>query len=154
MRAISNYLLIVGELDDAFNEIEELLKVEPYWFMSINQKGFYYGSRGDPRQAVLYYSQVALLRPRHFIGNFNLACCHSLLGNLDEAIRHLRLIVTNEDATKSARETLDSLYDDPDFANVIASGAHAAEFSTIEKAIFPGSDRSPLTSHDDSHYTY
>lgn len=95
MRAISNYLLTIGEKKDTLEEIEDLLTVAPSWYMSINQLGFYHGSTGLLERALTLYRQVSALKPDHFIGHFNQACVLALMGRLDESLDALSEIPRN-----------------------------------------------------------
>lgn len=138
MRAISSYLLAIGERDDALEEINDLLDVAPTWFMSINQLGFYHGTSSEWGLALPHYQQVATMKPDHFVGHFNLACIYSLLGQPLEALRRLRHIAENDAATRSIRETMDQLSHDPDFKTIVDDNDLLPEFQEIEFVLFPG----------------
>lgn len=137
MRAVSSYLMAIGEESDALEEITDLLEVAPSWFMAINQAGFFYGTTDRLEKALSYYNQVVTIKPDHFIGHLNLACVHSLLGETEESILHLRDILNNSGATASIRETLDRLSHDQDFRNLIGDKRHSDEFREIELSLFP-----------------
>lgn len=155
MRAVSSYLMAIDEKQDARQEIEDLLEVAPTWFMSINQLGFFYGSSGELTRALPLYAQVTMMKPDHFIGYFNLASIHALLGDFTEAFQQLSRIAENEGAVSSIRETLDGLHHDPDFRSLLADPGAAARFREIERVLFPDlADTDPGRPPEEGYYTF
>jgi len=137
MRAISSYLILIGERNDAYQEILDLLSVAPGWYMAINQMGFYYGVAGDYENAIPYYKKTAAICDHHYIGNFNLACVYSLKSEFEKCLYHLSQIASNEQAAQSLKDAHTRLSHDPDFQNIIKDPTYGKKFRDIELALFP-----------------
>ncbi len=156
MRAISSYLLAIGERTDALEEIADLLDVAPEWYMAANQAGLYYGTGEDVEKAARYYQQVLVLKPQHFIGYFNLACLRAMEGRLAEGLDYLLSMLQVPEALSSIRETMRQLSHDPDLRPLFTHPDFADKVRDLELAIFPDSPAfSPVnTPADWSYYTF
>lgn len=137
MRAVSSYLLLTGEHQDALEEIRELLEVAPGWYLALNQMGFYYGITGRTDDALSWYRQVATICDYHYVGDYNMACVYSLKGELDKALQHLQAIADNERKAQSIRDANHCLSRDADFANLLREVRTKNAFRKIELSLFP-----------------
>jgi hypothetical protein len=145
MRAISNYLLMINERNEALEEVTELLATAPDWYLSQNQMGFYHGIVGDTTLARPWYERALAMAPNHYIGNYNLSCISALEGRLDDSIWFLEKIAENADSTNSLRETIHSLSLDPDFDALISNPLWRQRFRSIELRLLPASPDPHLT---------
>ena len=136
MKAVSNYLLLIGERDDAFEEIEELLEVAPNWHLSYIQMGLHLGLGEGVEEAIDWYQKAADICSYHFISHYSMACNHSLLGDLDSALRSLEVITANQDMLESIQASMTCLSRDPDFRNLWMSTSTRDTYRDIEQEIF------------------
>ena len=155
MRAISCYLLLIGEWEDAVQEATDLLEAAPYWHLSPNQMGFCHGSILELDKALPYYTKAAHLTQTHYIGFYNLSCIYSLKNELDLAVEYLKKIVDNDAMVSSIREAHTRLSHDSDFRNVAVDEVYGSQFRALELELFPEAPEIDWNNDENStYYTY
>jgi len=144
MRAISSYLLMMEEYEEAYKEIIELNDICPEWHLSRNQLGFYFGITNQSEKALREYKIVTEMCDYHYIGHYNCACILSTLENFDECIYHLEKIISSSEMLDSIQDSLRGLRHDSDFEFIANDPSYRENFLEIEKFLFPSSTQEEL----------
>jgi len=83
------------ELEVGISFLEGLVRRDPQYLDALQVLGDHYTRRGDYIQSLKVDQQLSRLQPRNPLVFYNLACSHSLNGELDEAasalVKALRL---------------------------------------------------------------
>ena len=77
------------ELDVKISFLEGLLRRDPEYVEALQVLGDHYTQRGDFLHSLKVDRQLSRLQPRNPLVFYNLACSHSLAGDLDEAVTAL-----------------------------------------------------------------
>jgi len=79
----------VRELDIKISFLEGLLRRDPGFIEALQMLGDHYTERGDVSHSLDVDRQLSRLEPRNPLVFYNLACSHSLNGDMDEALSAL-----------------------------------------------------------------
>ena len=77
------------ELDVKISFLEGLLRRDPHCVEALQMLGDHYSQRGNHDHSLKVDQQLALLQPRNPLVFYNLACSHSLNGEVDRAAEAL-----------------------------------------------------------------
>jgi Flp pilus assembly protein TadD len=110
--ALGDLLVRRGRLDDAFQQFQEALTIEPRNWNAQLKRGNDYLSRGELDAAATAYQRTLELEPRYAKAMINLAAAESRRGATQTAIDWLRRAIAIEPEAVSAHTSL---------ANVLAS---------------------------------
>ena len=77
------------DLDVKISFLEGLIRRDPKWVETLQMLGDYYARRGKPGRSLEVDQKLARLQPRNPLVFYNLACGHSLNGELDRALEAL-----------------------------------------------------------------
>ncbi len=109
MRAIAQFLIHSADKadsekaqryrEDAQNELEELLKVAPGWYMAHNQVGVFY--KKDFETSLYHYKVATALNPDNYLGYFNQACAYARNGDYDKVFEILQAFFENKKILES-----------------------------------------------------
>jgi len=72
---------------------ENIIKTHPDSIPALSYLGDIYTKRGLYEKGLVMDKRLVLLRPDDAVAHYNLACSFSLLGNIEEAFKHLRRAV-------------------------------------------------------------
>ena len=79
----------IWELDVKISFLEGLMRRDPDYVEALQMLGDYYAQRGQPKRSLKVDQQLARLQPRNPLVFYNLACGHSLNGEVDQAVEAL-----------------------------------------------------------------
>jgi tetratricopeptide (TPR) repeat protein len=79
----------VRDLDVKISFLEGLVRRDPECVETLQMLGDHYAQRGQPVQSLKVDQQLARLQPRNPLVFYNLACDHSLNGEVDRAVEAL-----------------------------------------------------------------
>ena len=96
------------ELDVKITFLEGLVRRDPQYVEALQMLGDHYAQRGKPNESVRVDEQLSLLQPGNPLVFYNLACSHSLNGEVDRAAEAL------ERALALGYRDFDWLAKDPD----------------------------------------
>jgi len=129
MRAIAQFFIhsarILGETDaeraqryrdDAQNELEELLKVAPGWYMAHNQVGVFH--KKDFETSLYHYKVATALNPDNYLGYFNQACAYARNGDYDMVFEMLKTFLEDEKILESYSYSNMKLSEDDAFEKI------------------------------------
>jgi tetratricopeptide (TPR) repeat protein len=74
------------EMEVRISFLEGLVRRDPNYLEALQMLGDHYTQRGDYSHSLLVDQQLSRLEPRNPLVFYNLACSHSLKGELDEAV--------------------------------------------------------------------
>lgn len=132
MRAISHYLLFIEAYDEAYSEAVELVETAPEWHLSYNQVGHVKTRLQKADVGLEFFEIVQAKRPDDFIGYYNLACVHSILGNFSSCLSHLRQIVETPAVLESyCFLPYHPIEEDKDFDNIRKDPEHGKKFESL-----------------------
>jgi tetratricopeptide (TPR) repeat protein len=77
------------ELDVKISFLEGLVRRDPECVETLQMLGDHYAQRGQPEHSLKVDQQLARLQPRNPFVFYNLACDHSLAGQVDRAVEAL-----------------------------------------------------------------
>jgi tetratricopeptide (TPR) repeat protein len=77
------------ELDVKISFLEGLVRRDPECVETLQMLGDHYAQRGRPEHSLKVDQQLARLQPRNPLVFYNLACDHSLAGQVDRAVEAL-----------------------------------------------------------------
>jgi tetratricopeptide (TPR) repeat protein len=77
------------ELDVKISFLEGLVRRDPESVETLQMLGDHYSQRGQPDHSLKVDQQLARLQPRNPLVFYNLACGHSLNGEVDQAVEAL-----------------------------------------------------------------
>lgn len=77
------------ELDIKIAFLEGLVRRDPLYVEALQLLGDHYALRGKPDDSLRVDQQLSLLQPRNPLVYYNLACSHSLIGQVDRAAEAL-----------------------------------------------------------------
>ncbi|GEM_PF-824689 len=103
------------DLDDHHFEMrffEDVIAKDPCCEAALLQLGEMYTRRGDFRKGLAVDRRLVRLRPCDALAHYNLACSHSLLDQLDEALQAI------EHAVNLGYRDMAHLLKDPDLSNL------------------------------------
>jgi len=79
----------IRELDVKISFLEGLMRRDPDYVEALQMLGDYYAQRGQPKRSLKVDQQLARLQPRNPLVFYNLACGHSLNGEVGQAVEAL-----------------------------------------------------------------
>lgn len=136
MRAICQYLEMIGEIEDAEVEAKELLEVCPDWWLSSYQAARVCASKGQYEEAIPLFSRTIALRGDRAVGYLALACMYSRTHQYVESIKQLTTLQSREDLVQSyGRLKTWTILGDEDFNNIKNNPEHGQEFMKIVQDI-------------------
>ena len=91
---------------------ENLIRINPDFAPALSYLGDTYTKRGLYEEGLMMDKRLVSLRPEDPIAHYNLACSFSLLGNIEEAFKHLR------QAVLLGYSDLSYILEDKDLANL------------------------------------
>lgn len=102
--------------DDAKNELEELLKVAPGWYMAHNQVGVFY--KKDFETSLYHYKVATALNPDNYLGYFNQACAYARNEDYDKVFEILQVFLEDEKILESYSYSNMKLSEDDAFEKI------------------------------------
>jgi len=130
MRAISQYLLTIGEIKESIEEINELLEVAPEWYLAHNQAG-YVILYDKPLEAIDYFKKVVRLNPNSYVGYYNLACAYSKIKDYPSCIEYLTKILKDNNLLTSFSLIKKNIIHDTDFSNILTDNQFSVDFKLL-----------------------
>ena len=91
---------------------ENLIRMNPDFVPALSYLGDIYTKRGLYEEGLMMDKRLVSLRPEDPVAHYNLACSFSLLGNTEEAFKHLR------QAVLLGYSDLSYILEDKDLANL------------------------------------
>ncbi len=91
-RVYHNYAdlyFVQGDYASALTYYRKALEVVPYSFDALNQAGLSAMKLADPKAALDYFARAERVRPESWVAAYNIACVHSVSGQLDRALEEL-----------------------------------------------------------------
>lgn len=136
MRAICQYLQMVGEIDEAELEARVLLETCPNWWLAHYQAAKISELKGEYDQAIPYYSRAVALRGDRAVGYLALACMYSRTHRYKEAIVQLAIVESNDALVESyGRLETWKILDDEDFNNIKEYQEYKEPFFSVVQKI-------------------
>ena len=121
--AVLNFLVNVSKIEDATAEANELLEIAPGWYGAWNNAGWV-AYRHDSNLGKSFFRRVIALAPDHYVGYFNMACAHSMCGELAEALANLKEMLSDSQRLASliaGNENVSSVFEDCDLGNLMSA---------------------------------
>ncbi len=115
------------ELEIKISFLEGLLRRDPNWVEALQMLGDHYTQRGDVAHSLQVDQQLSRLQPYNPLVFYNLACSHSLNGEMDEAVTAL------EKALRLGYRDFKWLARDPDLSSLRRHPLYRRIKSKIQK---------------------
>ncbi len=136
MRAISHYLLFIRAYEDAHDEAVELVEAAPEWHLSYSQVGHVMTKLMKPDRALKYFEIARAMRSDDFIGYYNLACVHSILGDSSSCLSYLSQILETSTVLESyCYLPYHAIEEDRDFDNIRKDPKHGKKFESLARKL-------------------
>lgn len=103
---------VAEDLDFQMSFYEAILRSNPEYVEALTALGEVYTKKGLYRKGLRVDKKLTRLRPNSPVAHYNLACSHSLLGDLDKSLESI------EKAIRLGYDDVKFMCQDPDLSNL------------------------------------
>jgi tetratricopeptide (TPR) repeat protein len=116
-----------GKLDEAIEQYQKALSVQPSFASAMNNLARVYGMKGEYDRAASLYLEIVEARPESYVAYYNIACIYSEQNRAEESIDWLKK------AVEKGFGDWDFLKKDTDLENIRGSSYYREFISGLEK---------------------
>jgi tetratricopeptide (TPR) repeat protein len=109
---LANFYIAEGKINEAIEEYEKVLSIQPGFTDAMNNLALLYVGRGQHEKALPLYMKLIELEPESYVPYYNLACMYARQNKVEQSIDWLR------EAVGKGFKDWDHLKSDEDLENI------------------------------------